>query len=115
MKYRAVRTVTIVAAIFMIVKITNLFLADISFSQGYGANLAGEYKESVEKIESAIKLNKHEPMYYRELADSYCSLALIKTFLRAEQKENALYLSERLISLSPTDLEAPYLLQLSQE
>ncbi|MFH1896304.1 MAG: hypothetical protein ABH814_02410 [bacterium] len=116
---------------FLLLKTVNLFLADIAFAKGYKANLAGNWEQSAKLIEAAVKLNRHEPTYFRELADAYCMLgdtnaclenaatalslnpydsltlkALIKTFIRAGLLENAGLLTEKLISLAPTDEES---------
>ena len=134
------KTVVALISAFLIVKIVNLFMADVAFNRGYRENLAGNWEESAKNIESAIKLNRHQPTYYYELADSYCQIgdidkcinnanralqlnpnnsltlkALIKTFLRVGQIENAVMLGEKLIQLSPTDAEAHYLLQFATQ
>lgn len=128
------RTLIIIATTFLLLKTASLLLADLSFNRGYIENLKGNYTESATLIEEAVKLNKHEPTYYRELADSYCMAkevekcfvtanqalklnpnnsltlkALTKTFIRTGLLENALILSERLIAISSTDPESYYL------
>ncbi len=135
------KKITIIAiTIFFLIKIINLFLADVSFNQGYIANLQGDFESSQRQIENALFLNKHEPLYYRELADSYCAVgdkalclkyassalalnpknsltlkALIKTFIRYGEKENAINLAEKLVILTPTDPEAQYLLDIAKD
>lgn len=131
MKHFAIKLLTITSTTFFIVKILNLFVADVAFNQGYKANLQGEYEKSAELIEQAVKLNKHEAEYYYELADSYCMLqryeqclqaaekalqlnqqniltlkSLTRTFARVGLVQNAKLMSERLLQLSPTDEES---------
>lgn len=134
-KIHKVKTAAVLALFGLAtIKIINLFLSDISFTQAYYANLSGDYQGSIDKIQSAVKLNQHEPAYFRELADSYCEQgetaeclkaaekaltlnpnnsltlkALIKTFLRTGLTQNALLLCDHLIALSPTDPEGYYL------
>lgn len=116
---------------FLLLKTVNLFLADVAFAKGYRASLAGDYEPAARLIEAAVKLNRHEPTYYRELADAYCmqgnlalclenaatalslnpndSLtlkALIKTFIRAKMFANANLLTNDLLMLTPTDEES---------
>jgi len=131
MQKKTAKTTILVVTTFLLFKIGNLFLADIAFNKGYKANLGGKYKQSVELIEQAINLNRHEPIYYRELADSYCMLgqtdkclknaskaieinpqnlltlkALTKTFIRTGLIENAQVMSEKLLEVCPSDEES---------
>lgn len=57
--------------LFLIVGVVNIFLADVSFTQGYAQAEGGLAQLAETPLKDAIRLNPWEPAYHKELAYVY--------------------------------------------
>ena len=61
----------LILGIILSMSTLNLFLADVSYSQGYGSSQGGNVEEAEPALKDATRLNPWEPAYHKELAYTY--------------------------------------------
>ena len=59
------------ACLILILGTINIFLADVSFTQGYGSSESGDILAAEPALKDAIRLNPWEPAYHKGLAYTY--------------------------------------------
>jgi O-antigen ligase len=57
--------------LILVLGTVNLFLADVSFTQGYGSSQSGDVEAAESTLKDATRLNPWEPAYHKELAYTY--------------------------------------------
>lgn len=74
-KVIGISAVKIIAALVLFMPLAfgtlNIFLADVSFSQGYGSSQNGDVEKADPALKDAVSLNPWEPAYHKELAYTY--------------------------------------------
>ncbi|KKS73478.1 MAG: hypothetical protein UV46_C0073G0001, partial [Candidatus Gottesmanbacteria bacterium GW2011_GWC2_42_8] len=86
-----------------------LWLADFYYARGHNKSRIEEFGESYKNLQTAIKLNGQEPLYYDELA--YPSAQISLGFLADDQatqaskfQQEALASSDRALAISPNNV-----------
>lgn len=101
--------VTWIIAGYFIIRLVNMWAADMKYADGVRLGRQGEYALAHESLKEAINLNSDEPNYYDELAWNASNLA----YLYKSQKDDintpaminlALSSSDKALSISPKHL-----------
>jgi len=94
---------------YLLFTITNLWRADYHYALGEKLNKTRQYPTAFQELTKAIKLNKGEPVYRNEIAESAANLSLL--FLQEKEATSAskmaqiaLSQSEEALRVSPRNL-----------
>ena len=88
--------------IFLVLKYFHAYSADVFFERSDDLLTAGNFTESIELINNAVKRNPNEPLYYRGRAKSYISATVGQdTTTERTLRELALADLEKAYSLNP--------------
>lgn len=71
------------AGLVLIILALNIFLADVSFTQGYGSSQNGDVEAAEPALKDATHLNPWEPAYHKELAYTYA-----QKYIETESEED---------------------------
>ena len=99
----------ILACLTVLLYLGRLWLADFYYARGHNKSRIEEFGESYKNLQTAIKLNGQEPLYYDELA--YPSAQISLGFLADDQatqaskfQQEALASSDRALAISPNNV-----------